>query len=419
MNRILSSVASLSEKKMFYFDEFRTNLQQASISIDDKIKSLKQKDDDGDQVAKILLYLYRGIFSIIEGEKKYRQGDYIGASLEYIEGGKMLTRFQRMSTGFSLEFQQEAERMDLFSKGRNAECIALKKGTSHEDQTAALMEAANSYTLEGKIVENNNNPLLKYNAKARENFTKGLHLKFQGEQAFDGKNLRLAKKRNLGAYKSFVIATYYNPSYYIWVKEQNETLKIILRMIVEQKASVLWKEAFTLSSEGNFIDSSVKCNFASKLYRRASKLSIDGKNSKLFESYSFMLKSSMYEANANEFLKNLNDAKKATRQFELATDFLKQAIQAFPNKEEDKATVNRWEAQQEYYLGHFYQSQGIFKLDSENYQEALGMFTQGENAFEKALQKAKIVADKNLLELIQKSMTEAKGYIGMCKTVLD
>ncbi len=419
MNRSLSAAASLSEKKLFFFDEFRTNLQEVSISIDEKIKSLKQKDDDGDQVAKISLYLYKGVFSIIEGEKKYRQGDYTGASLEYVEGGKMLTRFQRMSTGFSLEYQQEAERMDLFSKGRNSECLALKKGTPPEKQIEALLEALNSYTLEGKIVEQNDNPLLKYNAKARENFSKGLSLKIEGEQAFDNKNLHLAKKRNLGAYKSFVIAAYYNPSYSVWVKEQNEILKTIVRMIVEQKASVLWKEAFKHSNDGEFTEGSEKCNLASKFYRRASKLSIDGKNAKLFESYSYMLKSSMYEANANEFLKNLNDAKKATRQFELAADFLKQAIQAFPNKEDDKATLNRWEAQQEYYLGHFYQSQGIFNLDSEKYQEALDLFTQGENAFEKAIKIAEKVKDKNLITLIQKSMTEAQGYVGMCKTVLD
>ncbi len=419
MNRILSTVDSLSELKTFYFDEFRANLKQASISLDEKIKSLKQSDEDGDQTAKIFLYLYSGAYSIIEGERKYRQGDYIGASLEYIEGGKMLTRFQRMSKNFSLEFQQEAERMDLFSKGRNSECTALKKGTSHENQTIALMEAVNSYTLESKIVESNKNPLLKYNAKARENFVKGLHSKFKGDQAFESKDLRLAKKWNLSAYKSFVIAAYYNPSYSIWVKEQNETLKTIIRMIIEQKASVFWKEAFKLSGEGDFTESSVKCNIASKLFKRASKLSLDGKNAKLFESYSFMLKSSMYEANANEFLKNLNDAKKATRQFELAANFLKQAIQAFPNKEDDKATVNRWEAQQEYYLGHFYQSQGVFNLDSESYKEALGLFTQGEKSFENALKIAENIKEENLLELIQKSITEAKGYIGMCKTVLD
>ncbi len=419
MNRSLNTAALLSETKIFYFDEFRTNLQQASISIDEKIKSLKQKDDDGDQVAKVLLYLYRGAFSIIEGEKKYRNEDYIGASVEYIEGEKMLTRFQRMSTGFSLEFQQDAERMDLFSKGRNSECLALKKGTSHADQTAALLEAVNSYTLEVKIVENYSNPLLKYNAKARKNFTKGLSLKYKGEQAFDNKNLQLAKKMNLEAYRSFVIAAYYNPSYSIWVKEQDNVLKTIVQMIIEKKASILWKEAFKHSNDGQFTESSVKCNLASKLYRRASKLSLDEKNVKLFTSYSYMLKSSMYEANANEFLKNLNDSKKATRQFEMAADLLKQAIQIFPNKENDLETVNRWEAQQEYYLGHFYQSQGIFNLDLEEYQEALNLFFQCEKIFEKASLKAEKITDKDLYDLIQKSITEAQGYIGMCNTVLD
>ena len=419
MNRSLNTAVSLLETKMFYLDEFRTNLQQASTTIDETIKILKEKDEAGDQTAKIILYLYKGIFSIIEGEKKYRQGDYNGASLEYIEGSKMLTRFQRMSTGFSIEFQQEAERMDLFSKGRNSECIALKKGTTHSDQIAALLEAENSYTLESNIVKKNKNPISKYNAKARENFTRGLSSKFEGEQAFVSKDLREAKSKHLEAYRSFVRAAYFNPSYSIWVKDQNETLKTVIRTILEQQASAVWRIAYTLSNEGKFSESSAKCKIASKLFARASRQSVDEKNAKMFESYSFMLQASMFEANANEFLKNLNDAKSATRQFEQASEFLKKAIQAFPNKDEDKATVQRWEAQQEYYLGHFYQSQGIFNLDSENYQEALSLFTQAEKAFQDALQIAEKANDKGLIKLIQKSIAEAKGYIGMCKTVLD
>ena len=419
MKRILNTSTMPLETTVFYLDEFRTNLQQASASIDEKIKELRQKDEAGDQVATILLYLYKGIFSIIEGEKRYRQSDYSGASLEYQEGGKMLTRFQRVSSGFSLEFQQEAERMDLFSKGRNSECIALKKGTSHEDQIAALLEAANSYTLESSIVEKSKNPLRKYNANARQHFVRGLSAKFEGEQSFVSKDLRQAKKDHLEAYRSFVVAAYYNPSYSIWVKDQNATLKTVLRIILEQKASSFWKDAYTFSNEGKFSESSEKCHIASVLYHRASKQSMDNKNALVFESYSHMLKASMYEANANEFLKNKNDAQSAIKQFELAAESLTLAIQSYPEKDDDKKTVLRWEAQQGYYQGHFYQSQGIYNLDSENYQEALSLFTQADKTFESAVEMAKNAEDNGLIKLIQKSIAEAKGYIGMCKTVLD
>ena len=410
------SSASITEQKLFYFDEFRSNLQTVTSELDEIIKKFKEKDDD--PTVKILLYLYQGFFLILDGEKKYRTRDYNGASNSYVEGGKLINRFQRMSSGFSLEIQQEAERMDLFSKGRNSECQALKQGTTVEKQLSNLLEAINSYTLEAQIVEKINNLLMRYNAKAREYFARGLSSRIEGEQAFSDKDLRLAKRKHLDAYRSFIKASYYNPTYSIWINEQNETIKNIMKLLIEKKANTLWREAFSLSNEGKFIEQSERCNLASKLYLRASNLAVDIKKAKVHYSYSFMLKATMYEAIANDFVKHNNDAKSAVRQYELAAEALKQAIDSYP-KEDDKITIQRWKAQEKYYQGNIYQTQGIFNLDSENYNDALNLFTQAEKLFLEGIKIAEEINEDALIKLLEKSVAEAKGYIGMCKTVVD
>ncbi|MGC9780021.1 MAG: hypothetical protein HZR80_12320 [Candidatus Heimdallarchaeota archaeon] len=404
---------------LFSFDEFRTNLQDAMTRIDSTIKTFKAKDEAGESVAKIYLYLYQGIFAIIGAEKKYRTGDYNSAANEYSEGGKMITRFQRMSTGFTIEFQQEAERLDLFAKGRLFECQALKKGTKLDDQIANLIEAINSYTLEVEIVEKIKKLLPIYNAKARTNFAQGLVSRLEGQKAVTEKDIRLAKRKHLDAYRLFVTATYYNPSYSIWVSEQNNTIKTTLNFLVKEKASKIWGLAYRLSIEGKFTESGEKCKFASKLYARASKLSSDSKDSTLLMAYSHMLIASMYESNANELLKNKNDAKGATRKFELAFNAMKKAIEMYPKRDVDELIAVRWSAQMQYYHGHFYQSQGIFNLDNEKYTEALDFFNLANDAFQKGLKEAEKTKETSLLKLLQKSVAEAKGYVGMCRTVLD
>jgi hypothetical protein len=72
-----------------------------------------------------------------------------------------------------------------------------------------------------------------------------------------------------------------------------------------------------------------------------------------------------------------------------------------------------------YYIGHQYQSQGIFNLDEERFKEALEFFNQANDLFGNALQVAKKTNDADLIDTIEKAVAEATGYIGMCKTVLD
>ena len=127
----------------------------------------------------------------------------------------------------------------------------------------------------------------------------------------------------------------------------------------------------------------------------------------------------MYEAKANEFIKNKNDAKSAVRQFELASKAMKEAIDNYPKGDEDKTILKRWGAQMNYYHGYFYQAEGIFNLDEEKFEEALTLFAQATEAFQNGLKDAVESRDEGLKTLLEKSLAEANGYIGMCKTVLD
>jgi hypothetical protein len=415
----LIPTTSAAEYKLFTFDEFRSNLQDTLTKLDNQIKLLKVKDDEGDSIAKVYLYLYQGLYSIIAAERKYRAGDYLNATNDYGEGGKAISRFQRMSSGFTIEYQQEAERLDLFSKGRLSECQALKKDTRLEEQITNLIEAINSYTLESEVVGKVKKPLLTYNAKARMNFVQGLVNRLEGQKALAGKDYQLAKKKHLEAYRAFVKAAYYNPSYTIWVEEQNKTIKIVLNKLVNDKAAKEWGVAFKLAGEGKFTESSERCKLASKLYLRASKLATEEKDALVLHAYSQMLKASMYEANASEFIKNKNDAKSAVRQYELATESMKEAIDTYPKRDEDKTVLKRWTAQMNYYLGYFYQAEGINNLDGEKYDEALALFKQANEAFQIGLKEAVESRDEGLKSLLEKSLAEANGYIGMCKTVLD
>jgi len=404
---------------LFPFDEFRTNIQNALESIDLTVKDLKIKDESGDTVAKTILYFYQGLFSILNAEKKYRTGNYADAIGDLNEAEKMMGRFQRLSSNFSIEYQQEAERLDLFAKGRQSECRALKKGTSIEDQIANLLEAVNSYTLETEIISKINKPLLIYNANARLNFIQGLVHRLEGQKAFSNKDYRLAKKKHLDSYGFFIKASYYNPTYAIWVKEQNNSINDTMFTLVKDRAEKEWRRAFKLSNEGKFILSSQKCNISSKLYMQASKLAFEQREALLMKAYSHMLKASMFEAKANEFIKNNNDAKSAIRQYELAAKAMKQAVDVYPRRDDETDFIVRWEAQMNYYSGSFYQSQGIFNLDEEKFKEALDFFVQASDLFEKALQEANKTTETHLIELLEKAVAEAKGYIGMCKTVLD
>ncbi|MHA1531697.1 MAG: hypothetical protein ACTSR6_06835 [Candidatus Heimdallarchaeota archaeon] len=408
-----------TEYALFTFDEFRSNLQETLTKLDNQIKLLIVKDHEGDSIAKVYLYLYRGLHSIITAERKYRAGDYLTAANEYGEGGKSISRFQRMSDGFAIEFQNEAERLDMFSKGRVSECQALKKGSRIEDQIINLIEAVNSYTLELEIVGKAKKPLLIYNANARANFVQGLVYRLEGQKAHTVKDFRLAKRKHLNAYRAFVTAAYYNPSYSIWVEEQNKTLKSTLNKLINDIAAKEWGRAFKLAGEGKFTESSAKCKLASKFYLRASKLATEEREALVLHAYSQMLKASMYEANANEFIKNKNDAKSAVRQFELASKAMKEAIDNYPKGDEDKNVVKRWGAQMNYYQGYSYQAEGIFNLDAEKFDEALVLFNQANEAFQNGLKDAVESRNEGLKNLLEKSMAEAKGYIGMCKTVLD
>ncbi len=415
----LIPTTAVAEYVIFTFDEFRSNLQETLTKLDNQIKLLMVKDDEGDSIAKVYLYLYRGLHSIITAERKYRAGDYPTASNEYSEGGKSISRFQRMSDGFAIEFQQEAERLDMFSKGRYSECQALKKDSRIEEQITNLIEAVNSYTLELEIVRKTKKILLIYNVNARANFVQGLVYRLEGQKAHTVKDFRLAKRKHLNAYRAFVTAAYYNPSYSIWVEEQNKTLKSTLNKLINDIAAKEWGRAFKLAGEGKFAESSAKCKLASKFYLRASKLATEEREALVLHAYSHMLKASMYEANANEFIKNKNDAKSAVRQFELATKAMKEAIDNYPKGDEDKNVVKRWGAQMNYYHGYFYQAEGIFNLDAEKFDEALILFNQADEAFQNGLKEAVEARDEGLKSLLEKSLAEAKGYIGMCKTVLD
>jgi len=415
----LSSTAIIDQYPIVNFDEFRTNLQDAMGKADGLIKTLKKKDKEGDTVAKLFSYLYQGLFAIINAEKKYRAGDYAGAVVEFEEGGRNITRFQRMSTGFSIDYQQIAERLDLYNKGRQYECQALKKGVTVENQIANLLEAINSYTLESQIVLKFKNPLLQYNAQARMNFVLGLVNRLEGQQAVVAKDFRLAKEKHLAAYRAFYKASYFNPSYSMWVKEQNKTINTTINLLVKDRASKAWGLAYSLSNEGKFLESSEQCLIASKFYKRASKLTSEKKESIIMNAFSFMLRASMFEAKANEFLKNENDAKKAVTHFELAAEAMQQAITILRKDKSQEKLVKRWDGQRKYYSGNFQQSHGIFHLDNEQYKEALGFFETALSEFEEALQDAIEIKETGLAKLLKKSIAEAKGFIGMCNTVLD
>lgn len=406
-------------QNLFLFDEFRTNIQDAFVYIDNVIKELKIKDESGDQAAKTILYFYQGLFSIINAEKKYRTGNYADAVTDFVEAEKMIGRFQRLSSSFSIEYQHEAERLDLFAKGRQSECQALKKGTPLDFQITNLLEAINSYTLEFEIVKKMNKPLLIYNSNARKNFLQGLSHRLEGQKAFTDKDFRLAKKKHLSAYSFFTKASYYNPMYAIWVKEQNNTINNTMYTLVKNKAEGELELALKLSNEGKFIPSSEKFKISSKLHQQASKLTLEQREIMLMQAYSHMLKARMFEAKANEFIKNNNDAKSATRQYELAADSMKQAVAVYPSRDEELEFVKCWEAQMNYYIGYQYQSQGIFNLDEERFKEALEFFNQANDLFGIALQVVKDANETNLIDLIEKAIAEATGYIGMCKTVLD
>ena len=415
----MSDMTTENNDFFFFFDEVRTDLQGVASYIDAKINELKIKDNKGDANASAMLFLNKGLFSIIEGEIKYRTGDYPGASTDFSEVEKLINRFQKASSDYTLDFQQEAERLELFAKGRYSECLALQEGRESEDAIAQLIEATNSYSLEAEIAINSKKQLLIYNAKARTNFVQGLVHRFEGEAATTKEDYRLAKKKHLAAYRSFLHASYFNPAYSIWIPEQNNTINATLLKLIKDKANKEWGIAFNFSNEGKFVKSSERCKDASKLFKRASKLSVDPLDVAIMLGYSFMLRASMYEAHANEFIKNKNDAKSAIRQYELASEALTEAISAYPTREGDQTIVKRWEAQQQFYSGHFYQSQGVYNLDQENYQEAIMLFNKADEIFEAALTIAEEVDEKSLIKFIQKSLAEAKGYIGMCKTVLD
>ena len=401
------------------FDEFRTNIQKALTYFDGVIQNLKANADSSDSAVKVYLYLYQGLFSIIEGEKKYRSGEYGEAYSNFIEGDKMIKRFQRMSSRFSKEFQQLAERLSLFSKGRHFECAALKKGTKIEEQLANLKKAVKSYVDEIALVETIKDFIMLYNVKARANFVTGLVLSLEGHSAIKNSNLQLAKEKHLEGYRYFTLASYYNPAYQIWVTEQNNALRTTMNLLIKDKAAKVWGQAYAYSNEGKFIESSESCNIASKLYKRASKIALDKKSAMMMSGYHYMLRASMFEAKANNLIKNKNDAKGSIRQFELAADAMKKAVDALPKMEGKQDIQSRWSAQWSYYQGNYYQSQGIFNLDSEKYPDALKLFNQADKEFQKAMKEAEQTKDAGLKKLLKKSIAEAKGYIGMCRTVID
>ncbi|MHA1213323.1 MAG: hypothetical protein ACTSSH_12810 [Candidatus Heimdallarchaeota archaeon] len=53
------------------------------------------------------------------------------------------------------------------------------------------------------------------------------------------------------------------------------------------------------------------------------------------------------------------------------------------------------------------------------FKEALGFFETALAEFEEALQDANEIKETGLAKLLKKSIAEAKGFIGMCNTVLD
>ncbi|NHJ48726.1 MAG: hypothetical protein FK733_13155 [Asgard group archaeon] len=398
------------------YDEFRTNIQDIQTTTDNIIKDLKDK---GDPAARSVLSYYQGLFSLINAEKHYRAGSYNEALTDFTDAEKKIEEFQKMGTGLTVEYQQKAERLDLFTKGRQSECKALIKGAAIDDQIANLIEAVNSYTLEIEIVSKLKKPVLTYNAEARKNFLQGLIYRLEGLQAENQKDFRLAKKKHLDSYGFFTKAAYYNPTYTVWIKEQDNTIKKTMFDIVKAKAEKEWSRAFKLSNNGSFLESSEKCRASSKLYLRASTLALEQRDKLLMESHSHMLKASMFEAKANEFIKIKNDAKSAVPQYELAAEEMTHGLDIFPKREDDKQMIKRWEAQLFYYKGHYFQTQGIIKLDAEEFKEALDLFNQAEEQFVKALEEAEISSDPDTFELVEKAHAEAKGYIGMCKTVLD
>ncbi len=309
--------------------------------------------------------------------------------------------------------------MDLFAKGREYECSALKKGTPIDDQIANLMEATNAYTLEVEVAEKIKKPLLIYNAKARTNFTLGLKNRLEGQKALNNKDYYLAKGKNLAGYRAFLFASYFNPSYTIWINEQNNSIKQISIILLKDRATKAWGVAYKLSNEGKFIESSKESDYASKLYKRLGKLSIEKKDSLVMNAHSYMLRASMFEAKANESLKKANDAKGAYLSFKLAAESLKEAIDTLPQTDDNKPLLKRWQVQWKFYLGNYHLTQGIQYLDAENYKEAMEFFTKAEEEFNLGSKEAEEAKDESLIKLIEKSNTETKGYIGMCKTVLD
>ncbi len=409
----------LKEYSLFSFDEFRSNMQSLHSDLNTITKELTVLDEKGDSEASVKLYFYRSLLAIVNAEIKYRSGEYDTAAKEYDEFEKLIARFQRNSSGFDIAYQQEAERLDLYSKGRYAECLALKPQTELQEQLAKLLEAKNAFILEEQIVKKINKPLLYYNAKARINFIQGLCFRLEGQNAYSKKDLRLAKRKYLDAYSYFLKAAYFNSSYGDWINEQNDAIKQVLHKIIKEKAMEEWGKAFKLTSEGKFFESTEICNIASKLFRRASEVASDSAEEKLMLAYSYMLTASMHEAKANGFIKNENNAKEAIRPFELAVFAMKQAVETLPKRDSEASLLKRWESQIDYYTGYFYQAQGIYELDSENYPAAITLFKQADENFHKALRDAEDAKEEGLVKLIQKSIAEAKGYIGMCKTVIE
>ncbi|MEA2069819.1 MAG: hypothetical protein U9O98_00860 [Asgard group archaeon] len=406
-------------KNFIYFDDARTNFQQVSTTINTTIKELKKEDEKGNDSAKVLLYLYEGLYSLIEAEKKYRSAEYSRALKEFEEANKMINRFQRMSSGFSIEFQQEAERLDLFINGRIAECHARAQNTTLSDKKPHLLEASNAYTLEAEVVEKTDKFLLAYNALARAQLAQGFLRKLEGEQALSTDHLRHAKRKLLDAFNHFIKAAYYNPSYTPLVTETDNMIDSVMKNLIINKANVLWKKAFEYSNVGNFLESSNASLKAAKLYERASKLEDSTKEQKKKIAHSFMLKASSFEAEGNENLKNQNNAGLASRPFERAAKMMKNAIEAYPQRDKEDKLYMRWEIQEKYYQGLFEEVQGIALIDKEDFSKALPFFKNAIDYLKQATKLLKKTDEKGFKKLIEKTLAEVNGYIGMCKTVLD
>jgi hypothetical protein len=400
------------------FDEFRTNIQETIIAVDNVIKELKELEKRGHKIAKANLSYYQGLYSIMNAEKHYRTSNYIDAIAEYVEGGKQIETFQRNNTDLTIAQQQEMERLDSFTKGRQFECQALKAGTALDDQLTNLLEALNSYILEIEIANTMKKILLNYNAEARKNFVQGLIKHLEGLKATTDKNYRLAKDKHLEAYGFFTKAAYYNPSYTLWVAEQNKIIKKTLYSVVKDSAEKNWEEAQSLTNNGSFIESSEKFLIASKLYARACMLAHEQKEALLMQAHSHLLRANMYEAKANDFIKMKNNAKDAAPQFEFAAEAMKKAIASYPVRDDETEFVEQWKTLMHFYIGHKHQSKGIVNLDQEQFKEALDFFTEAEKEFQIAMQAAEKSGEGPLISLVDKAIAEANGYIGMCKTVL-